>query len=127
MIAGGATLPTAWRSLSILVVEDEPMIAALLAELLTEMGHHVCGVVGEEAKAVCESARLKPDLLIVDAALCAGSGVRAVEGMTTLGQPQHIFTSGDARAVRLRKPEALVLQKPYDEADLAQAISEAMA
>ncbi len=102
------------------------MIAMLLGELLAAMGHEVCGIVGDEAGAVASAAVHKPDLMIVAAALGVGSGVRAVDTVISIGPSPHLFTSGDALAVRRQKPGAMVLQKPYNEADLAAAIRHAI-
>jgi CheY-like chemotaxis protein len=114
------------RRLRILVVEDEPTIAMLLGELLAAMGHEVCALASDEAGAVALAAFHRPDLMIVDATLGAGSGVRAVDTAILGGPSPHLFTSGDALAVRLVRPDSLVLQKPYNEADLAAAIHRAI-
>ena len=124
---GGASLDPPMRRLSILVVEDEPMIAMLLGELLSEMGHDVCAIVGDEEGAVAAAAFHEPDLMIVDATLGRGSGLRAVDTIGLTAPIPCVYTSGDALEVRRRKPDALVLQKPYDEADLAAAIRRAIA
>jgi CheY-like chemotaxis protein len=125
----GAALASGTLSspLHILVVEDEPLIGMLLAELLVEMGHDVCAVVSDEAGAVAAAALHEPDLMIVDATLGRGSGVRAVDTANLTRRVRHFFTTGDALKVRLIKPDALVLQKPFDENDLANAIARAVA
>jgi two-component system, response regulator PdtaR len=40
------------KTIRILVVEDDPMLGDLLAEMLQTMGHEVCGVETTEADAV---------------------------------------------------------------------------
>ncbi len=113
--------------LRILVVEDDPLIGMLLGELLTEMGHQVCGVEREEAAAVAAAGAMKPDLLIVDARLGEGSGLRVVDAARLDGRLHHLFTTGDAPRVRAARPDSVVVQKPYDEAILAEAMVRAMA
>jgi CheY-like chemotaxis protein len=112
--------------LRILVVEDDALIGTLLGEMLTGMGHEVCGIESTESDAVTAAARLRPDLMIVDAKLGQGSGIRAVEAIRTARVP-CLFTSGDTLSVLIQKPEAIVIQKPFDEARLAQAIARAIA
>jgi chemotaxis response regulator CheB len=65
-----------WR---ILLVEDDAMISALLADLLVECGHHVCGTARTETQAVAAAERLGPNLMIVDAQLQTGRGIAAME------------------------------------------------
>ena len=114
------------QKLSILVVEDEAIIGMLLSEVLTEMGHEVIGVVGTEAAAITIAAEYKPDLLIVDAGLSSGNGLSAVDTILASRAVPHFFTTGDALKVRLLRPDAIILEKPYYEADLADAIELAL-
>ncbi len=58
----------------VLVVEDEPMIALLLAELLTSLGWDVCAIESCEAGAVNAAAQLNPDLMMSMADLATGAG-----------------------------------------------------
>jgi len=78
--------------LNVLVVEDDAMIAELLAEVIADLGHVVCGIEATEEGAVAAAARCKPDLMIVDAQLGLGSGVDAVETITR-GAPFRISSS----------------------------------
>jgi len=114
------------NALHVLVVEDDGLIGMLLAEVLEGMGCSVCGVAASEAEAVAAAIRFRPDVMIVDALLGTGSGVAAVEKILRTDYIPHVFVSGDAASVRRRKPHAIVLQKPYREADLAGAIRRAM-
>ena len=115
------------EALRVLVAEDDALIALLLAELLAGMGHEVCAAVATEREAVIAAAHYKPDLMIVDAGLDRGSGVSAVEEILRAGPIAHVFISGDAERVRLRKPDAVVVRKPFREAELARAIDLALA
>jgi two-component system, response regulator PdtaR len=102
---------------SILVVEDEAIIGMLLSEVLAGMGHKVIGVAATEGTAIALAAEYRPDLLIVDAGLASGNGLSAVD---------TILATGNALKVRLQKPSAIVLEKPFHEADLADAIGRAL-
>jgi CheY-like chemotaxis protein len=114
------------KALRVLVVEDDFVIGTLLAEMLEEMGHDVCAVETTQADAVMAAARCRPDLMIVDAGLGDGSGVSAVEEILCTGPIPHLFVSGDISGVQALKPGAAVMQKPFGEADLAQAIQRAL-
>jgi CheY-like chemotaxis protein len=115
------------KALRVLVIEDDALIAMLLSELLAGMGHDVCATATTEADAVIAATRHRPDLMIVDARLGRGSGVSAVEEILRAGPVAHLFISGDAEKVQTRQPDAVVVRKPFREAELARAIDTALA
>ncbi|MEO6012368.1 MAG: response regulator [Devosia sp.] len=109
-----------------LVVEDEGMIAMAIADVLGQMGHYVCGAVGTEADAVATSQRSNPDLIIIDARLRVGSGIAAMGKILSYRYVPHIYISGDSLVAETLDHGAVILQKPFDEAQLAHAITRAM-
>ena len=115
------------KALRVLVIEDDALIALLLSELLAGMGHDVCATAASEAEAVSAATRCDPDLMIVDARLGRGSGVSAVEEILRAGPLAHVFITEDVETVRVRKPDAVVVRKPFREAELARAIDMALA
>jgi CheY-like chemotaxis protein len=115
------------HALRILVAEDEAIIAMYLAEVLAEMGHEVCAVEATEGGLVAAAASLRPDLMIVDARLGEGSGVRAVAEILEAGFIPHVFASGDRRTLRRLPAGAVLIEKPYHEVELARAMARAMA
>ena len=112
--------------LRVLVIEDEAIIAMLLGEVLMELGHAVSGVAATEAEAILAASRSRPDLMIVDARLRHGSGVAAVHEILKGGFIPHIFISGDRMTATSLAPGAILLQKPFQEADLVRAIARAL-
>jgi DNA-binding response OmpR family regulator len=114
------------KALRVLVVEDDAMIADLLAEMLEALGHDVCAIEATEAAAVTAAARYRPDLMIVDARLGTGSGVSAVEEILRTGFVPHLFFSGNISKVKTLRPGAVVLQKPFRQAELTLAIQRAL-
>src|SRR5579864_8888477 len=115
------------EALRVLVAEDDGLIALVLAELLADMGHEVCATVATEREAVSAAAHYKPNLMIVDAGLGQGSGISAVEAILRTGPIAHVFISGDAERVRLHQPDAVVVRKPFRQAELVRAIEAALA
>ncbi len=111
-------MPVRW--LRILLVEDDAVISALVAELLVDLEHGVCATVRTEAEAVEAAMRLAPDLMIVDVHLRVGSGVSAMEAILRRTAMPHIFMTGGARA--LIPARAIVLHKPFDTASLVAAL-----
>jgi two-component system, response regulator PdtaR len=110
----------------ILVVEDDALIAMLLTEMLGDLGHAVCATVATEADAVAAARRYEPDLMIVDAGLARGSGVAAVKQILRLGPLAYVFITGDVERVRACEPGAIVVRKPFRQAELARAIDRAL-
>jgi DNA-binding response OmpR family regulator len=113
--------------LRVLVVEDEAMIAMLLAEVLREMGHEVCATAATEAAAVAAAVRHKPDLMIVDEWLRLGSGISAVAEINRSGYIPHIFVTGDPLIGRLLSPGTIAIQKPFTISELVKAVKNALA
>ena len=114
------------KKLRVMIVEDDEVIAGLLGELIEALGHRVCAIESSESGAVAAASRSRPDLMIVDANLQNGSGIGAVDKITSSGKISHIYVTGDAQTVKILKPDATVLQKPYFELDLVLAIQAAL-
>lgn len=108
------------KALRVLVVEDDSMLGMLLTEMLESIGHNVCGVEPTEDEAVSAAAQSQPDLIIADARLREGSGVNAVERICRSGYVPHVFVSGDVSDLERGLKNAVIMQKPYREADLVQ-------
>jgi CheY-like chemotaxis protein len=122
--------PNVWKApmtaLRVIVVEDDVMIGNLLAEMLEEMGHSVCTVAVNESEAVKAAARDKPDLMVVDVALGQGSGIVAMDEILRTRFVLHFFMSGNVAKVRAQRPDAAVLEKPFQEKQLKCAIEQAL-
>ena len=114
-------------SLRVLVVEDDAMIASLLAETVEDMGHSVCAIASTEVEAVAQAAICQPDLMIVDAGLADGSGVSAVDAILKTRFVPHLFVTGNGRHVRSLHPDAVILEKPFFMPELVRAIDRALA
>jgi CheY-like chemotaxis protein len=115
------------KPLRILVIEDDAMVAAVLAEMLETHGHSVCAIAATEADAVVAAFQLRPGMMIVDVKLREGSGLGAVDRIQGRGLIAHVFVCGDAARIRALRPSATVIQKPYFEHDLTCAIERALA
>ena len=114
------------KTLRVLLVEDEVLIAMLFAEVLEDMGHNVCAIEATETDAVAAAARCQPDLMIVDARLRQGSGVSAVAEILRSRFIPHVFVTGESSRVQALRPDAVVLQKPFFASDLVRAMQRAL-
>jgi CheY-like chemotaxis protein len=111
--------------LRILVVDDNAVIGALIAEMLESLGHLVCAVATTEQSAIATAQSQKPDLMIVDMRLGAGSGAAAMNSILRAGPMPHVFISGAGWEGVARG--ATTLRKPFGMADLIVAMDQALA
>ena len=107
---------------SILIVEDEPMLAYAIEELVTEAGFRIAGVAGrlETALAIIEEGVC--DAAILDANLKGVSASPAASALAARGIP-FIILSGYSREQQQGAFDgALHLQKPCRPEHLIQAL-----
>jgi two-component system, response regulator PdtaR len=109
------------NALRTLVVEDA-IIAGLLAETLEGLGHAVCAVETNVARAVAAASRWRPDLMIVDVGLGEASGIAAVKQILSSSFVPYVFVTGSALSGLSVDPDFVLLRKPFRVSDLDQAI-----
>ena len=114
---------------SVLIIEDEPIIAMDIEELVQNCGHTVIGVAGTEAEAVQIAEQFKPGLILADINLGpGGDGAAAVARIMKLHYAPVIFVT--AYPERLLTGEALepafVITKPFEPLTLAIATYQAV-
>jgi CheY-like chemotaxis protein len=113
----------------VLIIEDEPIIAMDIEELVAGCGHRVVGVAATEAEAVAIATRTRPGLILADINLGAGGdGTAAVARILQHQQAPVIFVT--AYPERLLTGEALepafVITKPFEPMTLAIATYQAV-
>lgn len=113
----------------VLIIEDEPIIAMDLEELVESCGHNVVGTAGSEDEAVELARRTKPTLILADINLGAGGdGTNAVATILRTHYAPVIFVT--AYPERLLTGEAVepafVITKPFEPLTLAIATYQAV-
>lgn len=108
----------------VLIIEDEVVIALLLAMTLKRMGFEVIGQVGTEAAAVAAAAASRPDIMLVDNRLREGSGLGAVTQILRDGFIPHIHMSGHPMDTTRLGAGVAALQKPFTDRALELAIAQ---
>ena len=114
--------------LTIMVVEDDPVTAADLVDVLVEAGHGVVGPFSDPAAAITAGGLHGVDLALVDINLIGdGDGVGLARALKDTWGVPVMFLSGDvaAAARHARLATALVL-KPYGRRDVLAAIARAV-
>jgi diguanylate cyclase (GGDEF)-like protein len=117
--------------ISVLVVEDEGIVAQDLLETIARLGYRVAGVASEGVQAVCMAEELRPQLIIMDVGLSGEiDGVQAAQMIQERGHVPVIFLTGHRdletleRAVRTGPLGYLV--KPFQEVELRCSIEVAI-
>ncbi len=113
----------------VLIIEDEPIIAMDLEELVQGCGHRVVGVASTEADAVKIAQRTRPGLILADINLgLGGDGTSAVSRIMKHHYAPVIFVT--AYPERLLTGEtvepAFVITKPFEPLTLAIATYQAV-
>jgi len=113
----------------VLIIEDEPVIAADIEALVRELGHQVLDVAATRAEAVDAVARATPGLVLADIQLADGSsGIDAVKDI--LGRydvPVIFITAFPERLLTGERPEpTFLITKPFQPETVKAAIGQAL-
>ena len=117
-------------SVSVLIIEDEQIVASDIARIVEEMGHRVAGMASNQQQAVALAEQLKPGLVLADIRLEGdGDGITAAQGILesfsvpivfVTGYPERLLTGGGLEP-------AFVVAKPFDSEALKVTIAHALA
>ncbi len=113
----------------VLIIEDEPIIAMDIEELVQNCGHRVVGVASSEAEAIRIAETTRPGLILADINLGqGGDGAQAISQIMRHHRAPVIFVT--AYPERLLTGEALepafVITKPFEPLTLAIATYQAV-
>lgn len=114
---------------SVLIIEDEPLIALDLADLVESIGHRVCATASTHAEAVRAFALHRPGLVLADVQLADGSsGLEAVrEILKSFEVPVIFITAFPERLLTGRPPEpAFLINKPFQPETVKAVVSQAL-
>jgi DNA-directed RNA polymerase specialized sigma24 family protein len=113
----------------VLIIEDEPVIAADIEALVRELGHDVIDIAATRSEAVAAVARKRPGLVLADIQLADGSsGIDAVRDI--LGEidvPVIFITAFPERLLTGERPEpTFLITKPFQPETVKAAIGQAL-
>lgn len=115
---------------SVMIIEDEAIIAMDIESIVADMGHRITGVARTRDEAVKLGRADVPDLILADIQLADNSsGIDAVNDILgELGTRPVIFiTAFPERLLTGDKPEpAFLISKPYSVDQVVSAVSQAM-
>ena len=111
----------------ILIVEDEPLIAWTLADMVRDLGYEVCGTVATESAAIAEAPGC--DAVLMDFRLAGGgSGLAAAQKIREQATMPIVFCTAFAEeaglaAQMLAVSHAALIAKPVSQAKLQEAFT----
>ena len=114
---------------NVLIIEDEPIIAADIEGLVEDLGHTVDGIAATHTSAVEIVEGKKPGLVLADVQLADGSsGIDAVADiLESYDVPVIFITAFPERLLTGDKPEpAYLISKPFKPENVKAAISQAL-
>lgn len=114
---------------SVLIIEDEPMIAMDLESIVRDLGHEVAGVAVTADEAVALAKSTRPGLVLADIQLADNSsGIDAVRDILGEFQVPVIFiTAFPERLLTGERPEpTFLITKPFQRPTVKAAIAQAL-
>jgi DNA-directed RNA polymerase specialized sigma24 family protein len=113
----------------VLIIEDEPVIAADIEALVKELGHTVTDIAATRTEAAEAVARHTPGLVLADIQLADGSsGIDAVKDiLARLDVPVIFITAFPERLLTGERPEpTFLITKPFQPETVKAAIGQAL-
>jgi DNA-directed RNA polymerase specialized sigma24 family protein len=113
----------------VVIIEDEPLIALDLDQLVTDLGHRVVKIARTAQHAVEAVKTLRPGLVLADIHLADGSsGLDAVnEILRSISLPVIFLTAFPQRLLTGTRPEpTFLITKPFQPENVKAVISQAL-
>lgn len=129
LIDAARTDMRAQEATTILIIEDEPVIALDIASFVERIGHTVVGIASTASEAVQIATLEQPGLVLADIQLGDGSsGIDAANDIFAgLVVPIVFVTAFPERLLTGERPEpSFIVTKPFDADTLSVAISQAL-
>jgi DNA-binding response OmpR family regulator len=105
-----------------LIIEDETLIAMAVEEALRGCGFTSFDIAVSAEEAVMAAERNCPDLITADVELRPGCGITAVQSICSEQQIPVLFITGSPGEVRIRMPGHALVEKPFEEGHIMEAI-----
>lgn len=112
---------------TILLVEDEPIVAMLVDDMLSMLGVEVVGPAGRLEEALSLAREGTFDAAVLDVKLGSHTSGSVADVLKARGIPYVLATGFDAPPLAEFGTGAPVLNKPYLQEDLERALLEALA
>ena len=109
---------------SLLIVEDEVLVAITLRDELEDAGYHVLDLTDRQAEALDVAKACKPNLALVNIRLAGrDDGIVLAEHLKALGIPVLLISGQVSRARSAQTVAIGSMPKPYDAAEMVLAVA----
>lgn len=106
----------------VLIIEDEPLVALLIQDLLEDEGATSFEIAATQSEAVRSACDRRPDFITSDVRLLQGTGPEAIaEIFAMLGELPVVFISATPAECHPCAPPGIVMAKPFENRALADA------
>lgn len=119
------------RSASILIVEDEALVASYIQEVLEESGFTIAGIASSGPEAISLASASPPDLALVDIKLAGPmDGIEVAQYMRNRFNVHSIFLSGVCDPETMARAKSATplgfLEKPFRPSQVFNALQRAL-
>lgn len=116
---------------TVMIIEDEPIIAMDLETIVEDLGHEVVGIVRTRRQAVALAAEREPELIVADIQLADGSsGIEAVNEIVGKKSKPVVFVTAHPgiylSAIKNRPEPVFLLSKPFSADSVRAAVCQAL-
>jgi CheY-like chemotaxis protein len=114
---------------SVMIIEDEPLIALDIRSIVENLGHTVTGVARTHRQAAALASQNRPGLILADIQLADGSsGIEAVDQILTSFEVPVIFITAFPERLLTgeRREPAFLITKPFTPEMVKAVVSQAL-
>ena len=119
MMAGDAL-----TGLRVLIVEDEALVSMLIEDFLEELGCEVVGVASRLEDAMDNARTLALDVAVLDVNLAGRLSYPVAQELRARGVPMVFATGYGTEGLPAELQQIAVLSKPFQQEQLAKALSD---
>ena len=105
-----------------LIIEDEPLIAMVIEDVLRDIGYTSFDIAASSKEAVAAAAGKCPDLITSDGIIAGSNGIDAIETICGTSRVPVVFITGNPSDVQARLPAYPVIPKPFTPEQVAAAV-----
>ena len=117
------------KKLRVLVVDDQPAVAEVVADTIAYAGHEIVGKGRDGVEAVSLAKELLPDLVVMDISMPRMNGVDAMKAILAAKSAKRVLLmSGEYRSLGVTREEMMregaagFMEKPFNVSDLFEML-----
>ena len=124
-----AGIPADERKLRVVVVDDEPAVCEVVADMIEYAGHEIVGTGRDGVEAVALAKQLQPDLVVLDILMPRMNGVDAMKVILGAKSAKRVLLmSGEYRSLGVTREDVMregaagFVEKPFNVSELFELL-----